>query len=511
MDQLRTSDNSTRVRVFCDRKDKDLNNFWSHIVFHPTDAMEDEWGQRILEQIHRDQAVKMVRIYTMFEEMVTLDAQGEMQFDFTYSDYRLDYLVSKGFDILLSYGFVPGFLTEDENDFKPRYKGKKLYMGKVVDYDRWEEICRVFTQHIVDRYGEDTVAKWYLNCYNEPDSGNFFYRSCPDTQTKIQEFCKLYDGFEGGITAVSKKLRLGGPALAGSSRNFEFLAALLTHIRETGRRIDFVNFHKYGTSPKMIGNNEIPFRLNTGLQAVHNLQRILKVCGYEGLPLLWGEWGATSEGYKTVADVPEYAFRDNEVYAAYYVKLLTFWDEQGAPFEKMVLCLSGQDRNQREFWGYRNFFTPNGYPKPIYHAFVLAAKLGSEKLCFYFPDKTLLADRLSVMPSRHEDGHMSILMAYGDDDMIRQLTPGDVTLELHGLDKAYRVRRYLIDSEHANAIAKYRELGCPDAPTEDQKAAIMAASRLESLDMGTVSPENNTLEFTLKNNSVLLLDLHPKN
>lgn len=46
--------------------------------------------------------------------------------------------------------------------------------------------------------------------------------------------------------------------------------------------------------------------------------RITKACGFENLPILWGEWGATSEGYKTVLDVPEYAFRDNEAYAAYF-------------------------------------------------------------------------------------------------------------------------------------------------------------------------------------------------
>ena len=102
---------------------------------------------------------------------------------------------------------------------------------------------------------------------------------------------------------------------------------------------------------------------------------------------------------------------------------------------------------------------------------------------------------------------MSILIAYGDDDMFRQLAPGNVSVELFGLDKAYRVRRYLIDAEHANGITKYRELGCPDMPTDAQKAEIMAFAQLDCQDIGMVSPEKNTIEFTLNNNSVLLLEL----
>lgn len=501
-------DYTAKFWIYADQKDKDLKNFWNHVVFHPTDAIEDDWGQAVLERIYQDKAVRTVRIYTMFEEIVTLDENGQMQYDFTNNDFRLDYLVSKGFDILLSYGFVPGFLTEDENFFKPRYKGKKLQFAKITDYGRWEEICRVYTQHIVDRYGEDTVAKWHLNCYNEPNSPHFFYKDCPDLKTKIAEYCKLYDGFEAGITAVSRKIPIGGPALAGSATNFEFLAGLLKHIKETGRKIDFVNFHRYCTNPKMIRQNELPLRFNTGIDSVLNVARLVKCCGFEGLPILWGEWGASSEGYKTINDVPEYTFRDNEVYAAYFVKLLTFWDERNAPFDKMIFCLSGQDSNDKDFLGYRNFFTKNGYAKPIYNAFVLAGKLGEEKLNFFTPVRTLGTAWTSMMPTKHVDGHMSILMSYANDDLNPNIESCETTVEVLGLDRTYRVRKYIIDAEHANAIYKYRQLGCPDEPTEEQKKAIREFGELKEEDVGKVSAEENSIQFEMPGNSVVLLELY---
>ena len=51
-------------------------NFWSDCLFHPTDAVEDPWGKRILDRMAQDKAIKTVRIYTMFEDIVYLDEDG---------------------------------------------------------------------------------------------------------------------------------------------------------------------------------------------------------------------------------------------------------------------------------------------------------------------------------------------------------------------------------------------------------------------------------------------------
>ena len=79
---------------------KQQPNFWNHCLFHPTDAIEDPWGKRILDKMAEDGAVKTIRIYTMFEDIVYLDERGEIQYDFRLSDLRLDYMLEKGYDIL---------------------------------------------------------------------------------------------------------------------------------------------------------------------------------------------------------------------------------------------------------------------------------------------------------------------------------------------------------------------------------------------------------------------------
>ena len=41
---------------------KKQNNFWNSCVFHPTDAVEDPWGRRILDRMAKDGAIQTVRI-----------------------------------------------------------------------------------------------------------------------------------------------------------------------------------------------------------------------------------------------------------------------------------------------------------------------------------------------------------------------------------------------------------------------------------------------------------------
>ena len=81
-------------------------------------------------------------------------------------------------------------------------------------------------------------------------------------------------------------------------------------------------------------------------------------------------------------------------------------------------------------------------------------------------------------------------------------------MEVLGLDRTYRVRKYIIDAQHANAIYKYRQLGCPDEPTEEQKKAIREFGELKEEDVGTVSAEENSIHFEMPGNSVVLLELY---
>ena len=50
---------------------KKQSNFWNNIHFHPTDAIEDDWGKRILDTIAEENIADTVRMYAMLEDIVT--------------------------------------------------------------------------------------------------------------------------------------------------------------------------------------------------------------------------------------------------------------------------------------------------------------------------------------------------------------------------------------------------------------------------------------------------------
>ncbi len=498
------------IKVFCDRKEKDLENIWGHIVFHPTNAIEDDWGKLYLDKIAEDGAAKTIRIYSMFEESVLQGENGEMIFDFSKNDARIDYLLSKGFDLFIAYAFFPTWLAaeQDEKLIKPRYKNVTFARSYPADYAKWEEICRVYTQHLIDCYGEEQVSKWRVHCYNEPDHPAFFYANARDHHARAAEYCKLYDAFVRGVTAASENVQIGGPALAETRKNLEFLEDFLIHVKETGVRMDFISFHSYGTGIQGIESGTKPVDVRGAVYNTMTVARIAQIHGFGHLPLICDEWGAITEGYLDKTRIPEMAFREDERYAAYFVRMLTEFDELNLPYTQMMICLSGQHHLKGDLLGNRNFFSKSFYPKPIFNAYVLANKLGDEKLYHY---GGLGEEFVTVMATRHRaDGHLSVLMCYGDDAFTLPRPTQDFEVEFQGLQGPCKVVKYVIDKTHANVYTKFLELGEPQDADEATQAIIRQAGQLIPEDIGTVSPEHKTVTVPMENNAVVLLEIIPE-
>ena len=96
-----------QVKINVESRTGTIRNFWNHIHFHPTDAVEDRWGREILDRVAADKVAKYVRLHTMFEDLVRRGKDGGLLFDFSDTDNRLDYMVSKGFKLLLCFDFMP--------------------------------------------------------------------------------------------------------------------------------------------------------------------------------------------------------------------------------------------------------------------------------------------------------------------------------------------------------------------------------------------------------------------
>ncbi len=485
------------------KTEKTVKNFWNAIHFHPTDAIEDAWGQRILNRVAEDKVAQTVRMYAMLEDIVSKDENGNLVYDFTENDVRMDYMVEKGFDLLISYNFIPPCISSDPEETSrvckkaTRYKGKFIVTAPPTDYKLWEEICYNYTKHIVERYGLERVKNWKLQCFNEPDIPSFFMSKAESRAERVVEYCKLYDAFEAGIRAVSEDLFIGGPALAHFT---DFLDGFLTHVRENKKKMDYICFHIYGTGPDAL-NDGGEITVENCMRLLRDTMEHIRAQGFDNLPVYIDEWGASNSGFRNREECPKLIFRENEIYSAFFVKWYTTILREGCPIEKMMICLSGQHEMEADFTGFRNFFTLNFFQKPIYNAYVLSAKLGENVLCLQE------TDGVTVFATKDEKDNVQLMLCYADEIFSTEAQAKKVTLSLEGFEGVYKVRKYIIDKTHSNALECYNRIVENEQPTEAQILHIQKAGMLYSEELGSINAADAVFEETLGANAVVLYEL----
>ena len=465
------------IRTKTERK---INNFWNHCLFHPTDAVEDAWGKRILDRISADGAIKTVRIYTMFEDMVYLDENGRLQYDFRVSDLRLDYLVDKGFDVLLAYAGMPDCIAASTanktsvSKNKTRYKGKLFNTSPPHDYSLWEEICYEYTKHNVERYGIDTVSKWHCHCFNEPDLQSFFMSELPKTEiaTRCAEYCKLYQAFEKGIRRVSDRILIGGPAIA---RSLEFLGEFLDFVKANDLKLDYIAFHNYGTSPRRMHDEGDTVCVRNTLNKHKAYLDVVHAHGFGDTEIIVDEWGAASHGFFNKDEAPELIFRETEVFSAYYVKLIHQMLRTDPNISKMMICLSGQHEMTEDFSGFRNFLTLNFIAKPIYNAYILASRLGE-----YLLDSEVENQDLFVVPTKNERGDYAVLLSYSSDSFEETLPDVEETVSFSENITNKKITVWCIDKNTTNPYRLYQKMNT-QVPSQEQLKLLREEGKLKPI------------------------------
>ena len=490
---------------------KNVKNFWNNILFHPTDAIEDDWGKTILDRVSADRVADTVRIYTMMEDIYTLDADGKLHEDYALTDLRLDYLIDRGFDVLLSYGFLPPFMTADAtltssvSKGKTRYKGKMITTSRCTDFEMWGEICYRYTKHLLERYGIERLKKWRFQCYNEPDIGMFFRGdlggTTADCDERLQDYCKLYRAFEEGVTRACQDIRIGGPALAVHDR---FLDGFLQYTKGNGIRIDFVSFHTYGRG---IGN-----RLKDGTAHFHaentlilhnkHVSVIEKYYRRDEIELLCDEWGMAAGGFCNIDDYPEFIIRETSAFAAYMGKMIDAYIRNDVWCDMLSICLSGQHEMVKDFTGFRNFFTLHGIAKPIYNAFILMRKVRTTLI-----DGTSGNTNLAVLPTKDENG-VSVLLAYASEHFDKVLPVLRDTVHIEGVTGAKHIRIWCIDERHINPYMLAVRNNWGDTFTDEQIALLKEEGTLKVLEECDVSADGALdIPVTLYDNALCMIEV----
>jgi len=485
---------------------KRQKNFWNGCVFHPTDAVEDPWGKRILDQMSKDRAINTVRIYTMFEDIVYLDENGELQYDFRVSDLRLDYLLSKGYNLLLAYAGMPDCIARDCNNKtsvsknKTRYKGKMWNTSPPKDVNLWEEICYEYTKHNMERYGIEQVSKWRCHCFNEPDISQFFMSELSHEmfEERVKEYYAMYESFVKGVRRVSDKIPVGGPALAYRD---DFLEVFLKRVKEGKLPMDFISLHHYGCAPWELNTGKKKLCVDNLLEKHRRKMEIINRCGFGNVSILIDEWGAASSGFYNREECPMLMFREREEFGAYYARLIHDVVYSDMKIEKMMICLSGQHEMTEDFSGFRNFFTLNFIRKPIYNAYVLAAKLHEEIL-----QVESSTENLYVIPTRNSEKEYSVLLTYSSENFAEDIPAIEEQLEFEEDLKGKCLTVYCIDKNTTNPYRLYEKLGV-DTPNEEQIQMLREEGNLKPV---LQEEYNGQIKLNLTPNCTYLITIGEK-
>ena len=477
-----------KITVNASKQTGKLNNFWNHIHFHPTDAIEDGWGQMVLNNVRKDNVAKYLRMHSMFEDIVSRDADGKLVYDFTDCDKRCDYLVESGFKALVCFDFMPVCLASDPvGSFSNiRYKNKKFNYSSPVDYKEWQEISAAYTKHLIERYGEEEISTWYFHCWNEPDSGYWISRMGNDewdeigATDKIDEYIKLYDHFAAGVTSVCDKIKIGGPSCAGSDR---FIRLFMEHVTkgtntvtgETGTRCDFISVHCYSQGIYSNLPNKTYVSPDNIMQRLNTLHELMKKCGIGSKEVVLDEWGIAGGGFLGIDRDPRMIFRETEYYPAFFARLIDLIrNKTEMNLTLMMICLSGQDHSVTDFDGFRTFFTANSFKKPVYNGYALCSKLGNNLLETDFEKD----EYNGIIPTADDSGNVKILLYRHCDVYDGVIGNCNSRLCVEGLKGKYKVKHYRIDKTTSNAYTKWSDLNKPTQLTMVQREIIEKAGEL---------------------------------
>ncbi|WP_250037684.1 GH39 family glycosyl hydrolase [Paractinoplanes maris] len=402
-----------------------------------------------LRRVHDELGVRTVRAHHILGDDVGVYREdgGEPVYDFSRVDRIYDTVRSLGMTPVVEFGYMPRDLAREPSQTVFTHRG---VISPPRDWDRWYDLIRAFTAHVVDRYGLDEVrSRWWFEVWNEPDLSVFW----PGTP---EEYRRLHELTARAVHDVDPGLRVGGPASAAVGA-------------------DFVSTHVYGTLP-------LDLRPLAGDR-----------------PLLWTEWGVTATHGNPIND---------SVFAAAF--LLDGMRSAAGRVDALAPWVAGDHveelgRPAKLFHGGFGLLTVGNLAKPKFWALWLAARLGRDEL-----PVSLTGDGanslVSAWASRYDDGGTGVLLWNNTLDQSRATGDPHLTRSVvvrPALTVPHRLRMWRVDQRHGNP----RFDG--DWPTAAQWAALRAADHLDESEPARQVAAGEDVTLELPNPGIAFLELTP--
>jgi xylan 1,4-beta-xylosidase len=446
------------------------------------------------------------------------DASGKPIYDFTILDGIFDEYKAAGVVPMVELGFMPKDLTSGTNEYQVHYPGRTT-AGSVQappkNLAKWQELVRVVTAHLVQRYGADTVKGWYFEVWNEPDID--YWHGTP------QQYWELYDHAVAGVRAALPGAKVGGPASTGpgGDKAYKFLDDFLTHVTAAKVPLDFISFHAKGR-PQIQGG-EVVMGLAKELNDVDKGFEIVARHKMNKLPIILSEADPEGCAACSMKVNPANAYRNGTLYPSYtaaaYKGLFELADRHKVNLLSM-LSWSFEFENKEYFEGFRSLST-NGIDKPVLNFFRMAALMKGRRVATASSGQVKLDNIIAsgvggnadVDAFATADARQAAVMLWNYYDAEKAGPSRAANVAITGLPKgASRVRltHYRIDDTHSNAYTLWKGMGSPQNPSPAQYAELKSKDGLQLLESPRWMDVKNgaiTVATDMPHHSISLLQL----
>ncbi len=473
-DTTPVSGTQSSVTVDSSSNKGNLPHFWDTFgtgelpLFLRTDR---NWGQTLKDHVTdgvRNLGVKRLRQHGLFHDDIGIyheDSSGNPTYDFTKSDQIFDFFVGLGIEPIVELAPMPHDLAADPSKTVFDWN---MIVSVPKDYARWQELITKFVQHSIERYGQDTVNRWYFEVWNEPECcSNKFWSGSTD------DYFKLYDYTAAGVLAALPTGRVGGPVSsqpAELTKNSMIGQKFLQHVTTD----NYVNpghpgslgFFAYHAWSFLDGSVNGYFQGLDLLDSFNQQNTNIAITEYGPT---W-EFGLTDEpqeteqgatfAVQTYSDIVQRCTKDNRRLPIAY----SWWVISDIFDESMY-------RENDPFIGCMGLTSRENIHKPVYNAYRFLAQLGTQQVAFNISG----AAGLGGMAARSPDGGVQLIVYNGqnpgkgpsNETYYQSADATSVGVTVSGLDPQFPfdVTAYHVDHTVGNAYTVWQNQGRPDMTT----------------------------------------------
>ncbi len=481
------------VRAEADGEGVPLSPFWRRVVGagRANEGLRADW-QRQLLAARRDCGFEYIRFHGLFHDdmfVYTEREDGTPVYNFQYVDALFDFLLEAGVRPFVEFGFAPRALARETNTVF--WWG--AHGSPPTDLSKWSGLIDAIVRHWVGRYGLSEVRRWYFEVWNEANLDGFF-------RGTRSEYFELYRVTARAVKAVDTGLRVGGPATSNFVPDERFsteredvdlritagrddidslewrpvwVEAFLDFCAREDLPVDFVSTHPYPTDWALDehGQGEKLTRSKDATpQDLALLRDMVAKSPFPDAEIHLTEWSSSSSPRDHTHDtVPAATFVVRSVlHSLGTVDSLAYWAftdvfEEGGAGDEL-------------FHGGFGLLTLPGIPKPTYHAYRMLNALGDELLERgenHVVTRHTDTGRLSVLIHHYPEEEPKSVPASFDDRSMADATeakgtPRDVHVRLERLDPGAAFEVETLEPGHGDALAAWRDLGAPGAPTRQE-------------------------------------------